>query len=73
MPEAGVDIALVPYWYALEEGRLEEAMTVLRAKTVVLFHAALEEAESGWAEVSRGLRERYPAVRAPVVPGEVLE
>jgi L-ascorbate metabolism protein UlaG (beta-lactamase superfamily) len=73
VPERGVDLALVPYWYALEEGRLEAAMAVLRARTVVLFHAALEEGESGWAGVSRGLRERHPEVRAPLVPGEVVE
>jgi L-ascorbate metabolism protein UlaG (beta-lactamase superfamily) len=73
VPETGVDLALVPYWYALEEGRLEAAMAVLRARTVVLFHAALEQGESGWAEVSRELRERYPQVRTPLVPGEVVE
>lgn len=73
VPEAGVDLALVPYWYALEEGRLEAAMAVLRARAVVLFHVALQDAESGWAETSRELRERYPQVRAPLVPGEVVE
>jgi L-ascorbate metabolism protein UlaG (beta-lactamase superfamily) len=73
VPETGVNLALVPYWYALEKGRLEAAMAVLRARTVVLFHAALEQGESGWAEVSRELRERYPQVRTPLVPGEVVE
>ena len=73
VPETGVDLALVPYWYALEEGLLEAAMAVLRAKRVVLFHTALEAVESDWPETSRGLRERYPQVRAPLAPGEIAD
>ncbi|HYC33851.1 MAG TPA: MBL fold metallo-hydrolase, partial [Gemmatimonadales bacterium] len=75
VPKRGVDIAMVPYWYALDEARFEAARAVLRAKTVVLFHAALDSEESGgvrgmggWAEVSRRLRERYPEVWAPLEP-----
>jgi L-ascorbate metabolism protein UlaG (beta-lactamase superfamily) len=73
VPETGVDLALVPYWYALEEGLLEAAMAVLRAKRVVLFHAPLEAVESDWPETSRGLRERHPEVRAPLTPGEIAD
>jgi L-ascorbate metabolism protein UlaG (beta-lactamase superfamily) len=73
LPEAGVDLALVPYWYALEEQRFAATMAVLRAKRVVLLHPALDAVEGGWVETSRGLRERYPQVRAPVVPGELVD
>jgi L-ascorbate metabolism protein UlaG (beta-lactamase superfamily) len=80
VPATGVDLALVPYWYALDEGQFEAAMAVLRARKVVLFHVAREAGESdglgepgGWAAVSRKLRERYPQVRTPLVPGEVVE
>ena len=71
VPEAGVDLALVPYWYALEEGRLEAAMALLKAGRVVLFHTSLDAADRGWTETSRRLRERFPQVRTPVKPERV--
>ncbi len=73
VPPAGVDLALVPYWYALEEGRLEAAMAVLKARRVVLFHTSLDAADRGWTETSRRLRERFAQVRTPVMPGESVD
>lgn len=73
MPETGAELALVPYWYALEEGLLEAAMAVLRTKRVVPSHAALEAMKSDWPETSRGLLERHPEVRAPLAPGEIAD
>lgn len=73
VPASGVDLALVPYWYALEGGRLEEVTAALRPRMVVLFHAARDGVEGDWRETSRALRQRYPEVRAPLVPGEVVD
>lgn len=79
LPPTGVDLALVPFWYALEEKTLRELLEVTRARTVVLLHAPLGPegdrlaSRGGWEGWSRALRARFPEVRTPSRPGEVVE
>ena len=79
LPAAGVDLALVPYWYALEEARFARVLAVTRARAVVLLHSPLgPEGDSlasrgGWEAWSRDLRRRYPQVRAPSRPGTAVD
>ena len=80
LPARGVDVALVPYWYALSDSLFPRLLEVVQARTVVLLHVPVGHEESeylksrgGWAALSRGLRGRYPRVRIPVEPGEVVD
>ena len=75
LPAGGVDIALVPYWYALDDTRFQRLLDVLHARTVVLLHVSLGAArgEGGWPARLRALQSRYPRVRAPARAGEVVE
>jgi L-ascorbate metabolism protein UlaG (beta-lactamase superfamily) len=80
LPHEGVDIALVPYWYAFDDERFRELLNVVGRARVVLLHAPLPAAESedlkgrgGWSAVSRSLRERHARVRTPSASGEVVE
>lgn len=72
VPAAGVDLALVPYWYALDRARFEALLGVLRAGTVVLLHTPRQDGD-GWAAVSRELQDGYPQVRVPRAPGDRIE
>jgi L-ascorbate metabolism protein UlaG (beta-lactamase superfamily) len=72
VPAAGVDLALVPFWYALDQGRFQALLEVLRAGTVVLLHTPRQD-DGGWAGARRELQDRYPQVRIPRAPGEVIE
>ena len=71
VPADGVDVALVPYWYALDQARFEALLEVLRAGTVVLLHTPRQDDD--WAAVSRELQDRYPQVRVPRAPGDRIE
>lgn len=71
VPADGVDVALVPYWYALNQARFEALLEVLRAGTVVLLHTPRQDDD--WAAVSRELQDRYPQVRVPRAPGDRIE
>ena len=75
LPVGGVDIALVPYWYALEDARFQRLLDAVHARTVVLLHVSLGAArdDGGWPARLRELQARYPQVRAPGQPGEVVE
>jgi hypothetical protein len=70
-----VDIALVPYWYALEDARFQRLLDVIHARTVVLLHVSPGAArgDGGWPARLRELQARFPQVRAPGQPGEVVE
>ena len=72
VPAAGVDLALVPYWYALDQGQFQALLEVLRAGTVVLLHTPRQDG-GGWAAVSRELQDRYSQVRIPQAAGDVIE
>ncbi len=72
LPAEGVDIALVPYWYALDDERFRSLVQVTRAGRVVLLHLphAVGESEEmrargGWKAFTRRLRQRYPQVEIP--------
>jgi L-ascorbate metabolism protein UlaG (beta-lactamase superfamily) len=80
VPAAGVDLALVPFWYALDQARFEALLEVLRAGTVVLLHTPRQDddgghlkARGGWAAVSRELQDRYRQVHVPRAPGDFIE
>ncbi|HET7240432.1 MAG TPA: MBL fold metallo-hydrolase [Gemmatimonadales bacterium] len=75
LPAEGVDIALVPYWYALEDASFQRLLDVIHARTVVLLHVPLDAARGrgGWPARFRDLRARYPQVRGPRQPGEAVE
>ena len=75
LPVEGVDLALVPYWYALEDASFQRLLDVIHARTVVLLHVSLEAArgQGGWPARFRDLRARYPQVRAPRQPGGTVE
>lgn len=60
--EKGLDFALVPYWYALDDARFRELLDVLRPRSVVLFHVPVES-DDRWKTLSRELPGRYPQVR----------
>jgi L-ascorbate metabolism protein UlaG (beta-lactamase superfamily) len=68
VPPAGVDVAMVPFWLASDETRFGALLESLRVKTVVLLHAPPGEA----AGATRALRRRFPQMRAPLAPGEVV-
>ena len=72
VPAAGVDLALVPYWYALDQARFEALLEVLRAATVVLLHTPRQD-DDRWAAARRELQDRYPQVRVPRAPGDLIE
>jgi L-ascorbate metabolism protein UlaG (beta-lactamase superfamily) len=72
VPAAGVDLALVPYWYALDQARFEALLGVLRAGTVVLVHTPRQD-DDQWAAARHKLLDRYPQVRVPRAPGDLIE
>ena len=72
VPAAGVDLALVPFWYAMDQGRFETLLEVLRAGTVVLLHTPRDE-DGRWAARRRELQDRYPHVRIPRASGDLIE
>ena len=72
VPAAGVDLALVPYWYALDQARFEALLGVLRAGTVVLLHTPRQDGD-GWAAARRELQDRYRQVWVPGAAGEIIE
>ena len=55
---AGIDVALLPYWYWLEDGGPELVATQLKAEVHVACHLHVETA----AEVSASLRRDFPEV-----------
>ena len=63
-----LDIALVPYWYALEDASFQRLLDVIPARTVVLLHVPV-----GAAPGLGDLQARYPQVRVPRQPGEVVD
>jgi len=73
LPEAGVDVALVPYWLALDEDRFRSLLEVVRARTVVLLHVGLAEATGEWPAQFKELQARHQGLRAPSRPGEVVD
>lgn len=79
LPAGGVDVALVPCWYALDEARLRSLLATTRARRVVLLHVPLDGAPSGyagerggWEAFGRDLRTRYPQVEIATRPGVEL-
>jgi L-ascorbate metabolism protein UlaG (beta-lactamase superfamily) len=73
LPARGVDIALVPYWYALEDASFQRLLDVIHARTVVLLHVSRGAGRGEWPARFRELQARYPQVRAPWQPGEVVD
>jgi hypothetical protein len=67
-----VDLALVPFWYALDQGRFEALLKVVGPGTVVLLHTPREE-DARWGAVRRDLEGRYPQVRIPRAAGDVID
>jgi L-ascorbate metabolism protein UlaG (beta-lactamase superfamily) len=61
---SGVDLALVPFWYALDDGRFDSLIRVTRARTVVLLHLP-RTPDPNWDAAARELQRRYPQVRIP--------
>jgi L-ascorbate metabolism protein UlaG (beta-lactamase superfamily) len=75
LPKDGVDIALVPFWFALDDGQFRRLLDVISGRTVVLLHVSLGAAQGdgGWPARFAALRARYPQVRAPRGYGAVIE
>jgi L-ascorbate metabolism protein UlaG (beta-lactamase superfamily) len=67
----GVDLALVPFWYALDQDRFASLLEVTRARTVVLLHLP-RTPDRGWDATARELRERYPQVEIPTRSGTMV-
>jgi hypothetical protein len=59
-----VNLALVPFWYALDDERFASLIRVTRARTVVLLHLP-RTPERSWDATARELRRRYPQVEIP--------
>ena len=68
LPPTGVDLALVPFWYALNDERFASLVRVTRARTVVLLHLP-RTPDPSWDAASRELRRRYPQVEIPIRSG----
>jgi L-ascorbate metabolism protein UlaG (beta-lactamase superfamily) len=64
LPRTGVDLALVPFWYALDDARFASLLRVTRARTVVLLHLP-RRPDPGWEAAARDVRRRYPQVEIP--------
>jgi L-ascorbate metabolism protein UlaG (beta-lactamase superfamily) len=64
LPRGGVDLALVPFWYALDEERFASLLQVTRARTVVLLHLP-RTPDRSWDAAALELRRRYPQVEIP--------
>lgn len=64
LPSTGVDLALVPFWYALDDERFASLVRVSRARTVVLLHLP-RTPDGSWDATARELRRRYPQVEIP--------
>ncbi|HYF39860.1 MAG TPA: hypothetical protein VD930_09240, partial [Gemmatimonadales bacterium] len=60
----GVDLALVPFWYALDEKRFDSVVRITRARTIVLLHLP-RMPDRSWNADARDLRRRYPQVEIP--------
>lgn len=67
VPPEGVDVALIPYWYALDRPRWDALLRVLRPGTVILLHTP--QASGGSRPELEGLGER---VRIPRSFGETI-
>jgi L-ascorbate metabolism protein UlaG (beta-lactamase superfamily) len=65
LPPSGVDLALVPFWYALDGERFASLVRVTRARTVVLLHLP-RTPDRSWDAAARELRRRYPQVEIPI-------
>jgi L-ascorbate metabolism protein UlaG (beta-lactamase superfamily) len=70
LPARGVDIALVPYWYALHEEPFRALLQVTRARRIVLLHLPVESAAA--RPLRNDLRDRYPQVEIPAAAGVEL-
>jgi L-ascorbate metabolism protein UlaG (beta-lactamase superfamily) len=64
LPATGVDLALVPFWYALDSERFASLLRVTRARTVVLLHLP-RTPDGSWDSAAREVRRRYPQVEIP--------
>jgi L-ascorbate metabolism protein UlaG (beta-lactamase superfamily) len=64
LPPTGVDLALVPFWYALDYERFASLVRVTRARTVVLLHLP-RTPDPSWDATAREVRRRYPQVEIP--------
>jgi L-ascorbate metabolism protein UlaG (beta-lactamase superfamily) len=64
LPPGGVDVALVPFWYALDDERFASLLKVTKARTVVLLHLP-RMPDRSWKASARELRERYSQVEIP--------
>ena len=64
LPANGVDLALVPFWYALDEERFASLVRVTHARTVVLLHLP-RTPDRSWDSAAREVRRRYPQVEIP--------
>jgi len=75
LPAGGVDIALVPYWYALEDAAFQRLLEVIQARTIVVLHVSLGAArgDGDWPARLRDLQARYPRVRAPRQAGQAVD
>jgi L-ascorbate metabolism protein UlaG (beta-lactamase superfamily) len=78
LPAGGVDLALLPYWYALDDSRFQAILRVARPREIVLLHTPVPqsgspEATAEWDVQRRALLERYPRVRIPARPGEAMD
>jgi Beta-lactamase superfamily domain len=67
LPKGGVDIALVPFWFALDDARFRSLLETVPAHTIVLLHVSLDAArgDGGWPARFRELQDHYPQLRAP--------
>lgn len=64
LPPTGIDLALVPFWYALDDERFAALVRVTRARTIVLLHLP-RRPDRNWDAAARELRRRYPQVEIP--------
>jgi L-ascorbate metabolism protein UlaG (beta-lactamase superfamily) len=71
LPSSGVDLALVPFWYALDDKRFASVLRVTRARTVVLLHLP-RTPDRSWVATARELRRRYPQVAIPTQFGSTV-
>lgn len=75
----GVDVALIPYWYMMDDDFASALIAIAKPRTIVILHGPVPGGEGsalrergGWDGLRRELQTRYPQLRAPWTAGEVI-
>ena len=78
-PADGVDVALVPYWYMMDEALASQLVTHAKPKHIVVLHGPTPDAEDpglrglgGWAGFERRIMAAHRNAHVPGPDGETI-